>query len=1115
MNNKGVKIFIAIMISFLIFPISLKAKTISNSESTSSCSNAANKCKNEVGINIKVSGYDFDSSTTSTSIGERKITITTGDNDAEYKAMMIIAEEGKIDEIELNEKKYNNKNISDLRDELAEIEDATIKTKNFTKKLEWNLNPGHEAMVVVWLKSKYTSTTCCKNSNGTCTEYLQCKAGNFTVSGDDNAGGIKEIKTTGTSAFIYVQNPSKSALAKNVKKDKEICNNTWKGFYLEKNGEISKNNKYNIDSSEKGTWQSELYQKFLSYCTQPSVAFNLSDSTIRKISNNMLKIYYYQKKLKNSGAKSIDIINQEINTIKADISNKYCSGNVGNCSNIITNVNDLSNRSLSCNSKDIKDLQEEYLYIKKEDPISTEELSNGKSYNVCNVKCYEHLTVIYSPPQVVKAGLCFNYKITIKSKTECGVDDKSGQVISSLNKKEMCNPIPICENTISQTQAGPSEKFDKCIDNCDGGKYTQSCINKCYSKIYKNNKSKKQYAVTKNKTDNTSIKDMINNNMAINSVKIKNSEKCNEEDDCFKYYYNSSKVASNCTKDKIIGYVHNNKDSELEKCAKYFMEAKLSNTMGHYVRRSESDEDYEWGQWNWVSSSKLGKPNMDTQTMDIPNSVGRASPFYFRDLETSIKTLKSLVEPTRPQKIQQGKYWKKYNINNNGILRQYSNRFKCDETCYYAGCSAGSATSSKEYSEDLVDDLEKVADALKNCNTTSACETTEDTSEFYIKVNTKKGKNNESVDTKIDGYNTVGDLDKNSTNVDGSAYRCQTSSCENQSNSTQKPTMFVPSSDSEFSIKGNGILGLCYDGKSTTPHYQTTITFPGSWISLKTGEVSYDCQNLCTYRKKDQYYCTPYNANDVNEEWAKWAIKGYDSFKYPENFSPEYNITSCLGGKLNDNGKCDGHGFGKYNWTVGFSCFYASYSKTVNSDDVKCYKNNDGEETSCVDDTGKQLPEGKSTKLQDNYDIRVSDNTSIFPHKNGKNRLRGYNWGSDAKLDSSDQNIKNALTTTGYGVDPVKYSSLFMENERKQSVYDGEADMTITISKKQMQSFKSDEFKITLDGNYAKVAGIPNLYIYKITDSTINDLIKERRWTTGENSKTAKEAAKEAMKNNE
>ena len=1108
MNNKGVKIFIAIMISFLVFPISLNAKTIRSkaADGNSSCPSAGDKCGSEIGINIKVSPYNFDSTTTTTNIGNRKITITPNNSTAEYKAMMIIADEGKIDEIELNDT-YTKKTIDELKDDLDNL---NIKTKTFTGSHDWELAPGKEAMVVVWLKSKYTSGTCCKwnkdkdGNNTTCAEYLKCRAGDFSLnSEDEDKQGIKEIDISGNSAFIYVQNPQKSGLVTNIKTKEKMCQNTWNGIYVNKNGEQSESDKqFNIDVMDKATWQTGLYSKFLSYCTQDSVAFNLSDSTIKNISNNMLKIYYYQKKLKNSGAKSISQVNAEIEEIKGKISTDYCNGNTEKCDNIITDANKLSNRSLTCNSKDIKDLKEEYLYIKEEKPVITDELSNGTTPTVCKVKCYEHLTVSYSPPQVVKAGLCFNYKITIKSETECGVQDNSDQVINNLEKKEMCNPIPICENNESLTQAGPSEDFDECINKCDGGKYTQSCINKCYNKVYKSNKSQKQGAVTKNANTTSNVKNMINNNLSLEATKIKQSDECDEDDSCFTGYYSNKTVASDCNTDDIVDYVNNNKEDKLKKCARYFMEAKLSNAKGKYKLRDSNADDYDWGQWRW--DSELNDRTMKVDQMSIPNSVGRASPFYFRDLSTSIETLKKLVLPAANQ--QKG-YWKKYNINNNGILRQYSTRFKCSEICHYAGCSANSATSSKEYSEDLVEDLGKVADALQECSVTSACDTTETTSDFYIKVNTKKGKNNESVDTKIDGNNTVGDLSNNSTNVDGSAYKCPTSSCENQSDLTQKPTMFVPSSDSELSIgKGNGILGLCYDGKSTTPHYQTTITFPGSWINLKTGEVSYDCQNLCTYRKKDQYYCTPYNANDVNEDWAKWAIKDdYDSSKYPSSFIPEYNITSCLGGKLDDNGNCvkDGNGFGKYNWTVGFSCFYASYSKTVNSDDVKCYKNNDGEETSCVDDNGKQLPEGKSIKLQDNYDIRISDNTSIFPQKNGKNRLRGYNWGSQAKLESKDATIQNALENTGYGVDPVKYSTKVME--KGQKVYDDTAEVTITLSQSQMDALKKESLEFS--GAYNnKVKDIPGLYYYTMNNTFKTAYGINTNWTLGNNSKTAKEA---------
>lgn len=1105
MNNKGVKIFIAIMISFLVFPMSLNAKTISKGESdgNSSCPNAGNKCKSEVGINIKVSAYNFDATTSTTTIGDRTITITPNNSSAEYKAMMIIADEGKMDEIELNDT-YSKKTIDELKTDLDD--DVKIKTKKFTKSHTWQLKSGKEAMIVVWLKDKYTSNTCCKwnkdkdGNNTTCAEYLQCRAGNFELnSKDESSEGIKEIQIKGNSAFIYVQNPSSSGLVTNIKKTGNMCQNTWNGVFVNEKGERNESKKeFNIDAAEKTTWQTGLYAKFLSYCSQDFVAFNLSNSTIRKISNNMLKIYYYQKKLKNSGAKSISQVNAEIEKIKGDISTKYCNGDTKKCDNIITDANKLSNRSLSCDSKNLNDLQEEYLYIKKEKPIKTEKLSDGKTPTVCNVKCYEHLTVSYSPPQVVKAGLCFNYKITIKSITECGVEDKSEQVINGLKQKEMCNPIPICENSDSKTQAGPNEKFDECVNKCDGGKYTQSCINKCYNKVYKNNNSKRQSTVTKNANTNSNVKNMINNNLSLKGTKLATptSDKCKEDDKCFKLYFMSDEVARDCRTDDIEDYVNNNKEDKLKNCAQYFMEAKLSNAKGKYVRRNSASEDYDWGQWKW--NSDLNDVDMRVGQMSIPNSVGRASPFYFRDLSTSIETLKKLVLPSKDK---QNGYWKKYNVNNNGILRQYSKRFKCNETCHYAGCSADSATSSKDYSEDLVDDLGKISDALKECSVTSACDTTEETSDFYINVNTKKGKNNESVDTKINGYNKIKDVNNNVTNVGN----CPTSSCEKQS----KPTMFVPLVNGN----GNGILGLCYDNITKNPHYQTTITFPGSWINLKTGDVSYNCQELCTNRKKDQYYCTPYNSNDVNEEWAKWAINGYDSSKYPSNFTPEYNITSCLGGKLDDNGNCveDGNGFGKYNWTVGFSCFYASYSKTIIIDDVKCYKNDSGEETECVDDTGKKLPEGKSTKLQDSYDIRVSDNASIFPQKNGKNRLRGYNWGSQAMLRSKDQTIQNTLESTGYGVDPVKYSRKVME--KGQDVYDDTAEVVITLSQSQMSDLKGEPLEIgtysnrNYSGEYNnKVENIPGLYYYKMAGEFKNKYSITTNWTLGENSKTAKEA---------
>ena len=80
--------------------------------------------------------------------------------------------------------------------------------------------------------------------------------------------------------------------------------------------------------------------------------------------------------------------------------------------------------------------------------------------------------------------------------------------------------------------------------------------------------------------------------------------------------------------------------------------------------------------------------------------------------------------------------------------------------------------------------------------------------------------------------------------------------------------------------------------------------------------------------------------------------------------------------------------------------------------------------------------------------------------------------------------------------------------EKGQDIYNGDADMTITISKQQMKELKSDGYKITVDGNsYTKVDNIPGLYYYKITDSYIEELItRGDNWILGNNSKTAKGA---------
>lgn len=111
----------------------------------------------------------------------------------------------------------------------------------------------------------------------------------------------------------------------------------------------------------------------------------------------------------------------------------------------------------------------------------------------CKVKCEEGVAVEYGPPIASKAGLCFEYKVRVTSAVRCYVDSISNP---PDNKYNYCTPAPVCTG-IGRSgtqyfvrQGGPSEEYDQCIKSCDGGKYTKTCSNKCYKKIYGGSSSK-------------------------------------------------------------------------------------------------------------------------------------------------------------------------------------------------------------------------------------------------------------------------------------------------------------------------------------------------------------------------------------------------------------------------------------------------------------------------------------------------------------------------------------------------------------------------------------------------------------------------------------------------
>lgn len=112
----------------------------------------------------------------------------------------------------------------------------------------------------------------------------------------------------------------------------------------------------------------------------------------------------------------------------------------------------------------------------------------------CVTKCAEAIRVNYGPPIASKAGFCFEYQVRLTSKVLCTADIQ----IKPPKKGTYCEPTPWCNNGLVAYihQAGPNEEFEGCINQCDGGKYSKKCSDKCYKSVYGNDKTLKSKKTT-------------------------------------------------------------------------------------------------------------------------------------------------------------------------------------------------------------------------------------------------------------------------------------------------------------------------------------------------------------------------------------------------------------------------------------------------------------------------------------------------------------------------------------------------------------------------------------------------------------------------------------------
>ena len=225
-------------------------------------------------------------------------------------------------------------------------------------------------------------------------------------------------------------------------------------------------------------------------------------------------------------------------------------------------------------------------------------------------------------------------------------------------------------------------------------------------------------------------------------------------------------------------------------------------------------------------------------------------------------------------------------------------------------------------------------------------------------------------------------------------------STQDQNNTTLLP---------DYPNTGSGIWGCYKSGATETNLYRSTWTFPGTWLNIKTGEISYSPKDSSktVWYSYDKKFCIPGDAQNVNTAWwnayrnkqlkengildqtsiADPAIE--DECHYQTSSDSVYNKTSVSESDITWNIHAKAKNFGYFDWNINIDCFFA-----VNSDPLKA---DDGDPKNTTTPKECLPPPGKDPDDPD-YRVRSDDQEEMFPNENGEastgsyGRTPGYNW---------------------------------------------------------------------------------------------------------------------------
>ena len=347
----------------------------------------------------------------------------------------------------------------------------------------------------------------------------------------------------------------------------------------------------------------------------------------------------------------------------------------------------------------------------------------------------------------------------------------------------------------------------------------------------------------------------------------------------------------------------------------------------------------------------------------------------------------------------------------------------CSARCMWVGCGGNTYLNPGESKRDDEKNIKIYNDILKQCEAYTKCSTTQAEFSFDVSYEYEGGK-----EAKTIYYPYTSNNDSHAK--DTIKYTRETASVACTSGNANTTILL-----------SNGCY-TCANGNSTNETefvsnhwYQTEWSFPGTWLHIKTGEISYEPVNKPGWRQRKRKYCIPLNAKDVNEKWwNSYYINRYFNQQNLSYFVPSYSkceVTSCDSKfteadkkTIDYNINAHTRKFGLLEWDIDISCFYALNSH---------FPKHDGGSSCTVKDV-KCLEEINAKK------IRSVELTNLFPAEDGSTlstpnamgRTPGFNWSAyatnilkDQDFTSRPENYAKWVQKKGYNV----YSDEYLDYE--------------------------------------------------------------------------------------